>query len=165
MGTNKKSNRATEEQQYNKQITAIPVYITGSIQLEGETYTPQQLVAIPQAALLALQQVDAATLALQQKRQAALEAVDTARTTSASLHAYLIGAHGKTSAILTAFGFTPAAPVVKSVQVKANAVLRGAATRKDRHTMGPKQKAEIKAPPVTIEAQATVAPVGTPPKP
>jgi hypothetical protein len=141
------------------------VYITGSIQLGGQTYTPQQLVAIPEAALLALQQVDAATLALQQKRAAALEAVTVARTTSSALHAYLIGTHGKTSAILTAFGFTPAAPVVKSTQVKASAVLRGAATRKERHTMGPKQKADIQAPPVTIEAQAAVAPVVTPPKP
>jgi hypothetical protein len=31
--------------------------------------------------------------------------------------------------------------------------------------MGPKQKADIQAPPVTIEAQATAAPVVTPPKP
>ena len=164
MPTKQKSNRATEEQQYNKEITAIPVYITGPIQMEGQTYTPQELVAIPQAALLALQQVDAAQLTLQQKRAAA-EAVGVARTTSAALHAYLIGAHGKTSAILTAFGFTPATPVVKSVTVKASAVLRGAATRKERHTMGPKQKADIQAPPVTIEAQATVAPGVTPPKP
>ncbi len=165
MATNKKINRATEEQQYNKQIAAIPVYITGPIQMEGQTYTPQQLVAIPQAALLALQQVDAATLALAQKRAAAVQAVGVARATSAALHAYLIGAHGKTSAILTAFGFAPAVPVVKTVKVKASAVLRGAATRAERHTMGPKQKAEIKAPPVTIEAQATVAPVLPPPKP
>ena len=151
-----KMNRASEEQLYNKEITAITTYIKAPISLNGAPpQTPQQLVAIPQAAVDALQAVDAAEVDLKQKRATATAALIAARALTDGLHAYAIASYGKSSPMLAQWGFTPETPVVKSVAVKAMAVAKGANTRVERHTMGTRQKAKIRG----------SAPVAPPPPP
>jgi hypothetical protein len=69
--------------------------------------------------------------------------------------------------VLTDFGLTPRKPAVVSPEKKAAAVAKAKATREMRHTMGPKQKAQIKAPtaaptPAPAAAPATPAATTTP---
>jgi hypothetical protein len=58
---------------------------------------------------------------------------------------------------LQKFGFTPAKARRPSAAAKAAGVVKAQATRKARGTMGKKQKAKIKAAPMTVETVAVPA--------
>ena len=77
----------------------------------------------------------------------------------------LLVTYGNAPATLADYGLAPRkGPTPQSANVKAAAVAKRAATRTARHTMGKKQKAEIKgAEPVTTgSAPATAAPASPP---
>ena len=81
-----------------------------------------------------------------------------AHQTLALLKAYILLTAGiEAPAILQDCGLTPPKTPVKTVKVKANAVLRGARTRRLRHTMTKAQRRAIQAPPVADIAPAQLA--------
>jgi hypothetical protein len=90
-----------------------------------------------------------------------------ARQTLTLLRDYiLLTAGNDAAAILQDCGLTAPKTPVKTVKVKAKAVLRGAQTRVLRHTMTKAERKAIQAPPVTdIEATALALPPAPPAKP
>jgi hypothetical protein len=79
---------------------------------------------------------------------------------------YIVLTSGNEAAtVLQDCGLTPPKTPVKTVKVKANAVLRGAETRKLRHTMTKAEKKALQAPPVVdVEPAALALPAATPSK-
>jgi hypothetical protein len=64
-------------------------------------------------------------------------------TRLAALHTYLAATLGAASPTLVHFGFEPRKPPKRTVRAKAVVVAKSLATRAQRHTMGPRQKAQI----------------------
>jgi hypothetical protein len=79
-----------------------------------------------------------------------------------SIRSILQGRFGKEGPSLASFGFNPAKAPKKSVETKAAAVAKTAATRKARHTMGTVQKKAVSGDVVGITVTPLVAP---PPQP
>ena len=145
-----------------------------SILIGGTTYTVPTLKAVFQADIDAINAADAAgTQWKEQVVKAQATRAESARVRSA-LRTYLIGQYGADAVgILEDFGFSPPkSPGPKTVGMKAQAVERGAATRKARHTMGKNQKKAVKgtittivtdpAPPVSPPAPTPVASAPSP---
>ena len=143
MQGNTRNSRADEILLFTKIATGVNHNVTSPILLGGQSTTPAQLVAVFTDAVQASTDLDAARLVYQQKLKAQQAAFATAYTTELTLKSYVYGVYGKDNPVVTQFGFTVAKAGVKSVQVKAEASLKSAATRVARHTMGPKQKAGI----------------------
>jgi hypothetical protein len=143
MAKGSKQSEAAELQGYAKVVLGVNQNITSAILLGGQTKSPAQIVAVFTGAIQASTDLDAAKLSYQQKLAARDAAFAAADTTEEQLKSYVMGAYGKTNPVVTTFGFPVAKPTVRSVKVKADAITKAAATREARHTMGPKQKAEI----------------------
>jgi hypothetical protein len=161
MGNVHKQSRATDVVRFQAATAGVTKNITTPIQLDGQTMTPQAINAAFNNAIQADQDLDAVRAQEEAQLQARNAAVITALALLAALLRYAQGIYGKTSPTLQDFGFPLSKPAVKTVKVKAQAVELSAETRKLRHTMGSKQKAEIKAQPVTAGA-APVAAEATP---
>jgi hypothetical protein len=87
---------------------------------------------------------------------AARTANATARAIFLAVKAWALVEHGDDTTMLTALGVAPPAKKAPDVMTKAAAVVKQAATRVQRHTMGKKQKA-------ALSAEAPAAPVATAP--
>jgi hypothetical protein len=61
----------------------------------------------------------------------------------AALQTYLVATLGAGSQTLVHFGFEPRKPPKRTVRAKAAAAVKSRATRAERHTIGPRQKAAI----------------------
>jgi hypothetical protein len=72
----------------------------------------------------------------------------------AGLRNYLLVLYSETSSEFRSFGFKPRAVATKSVEAKANAVVKSRATRQARHTKGRRQKMAIVG---TIEVAPSVS--------
>jgi hypothetical protein len=99
-------------------------------------------------------------MAVQTKRTV----LTTTAPTVAGLRQALLVMFGGSIDTLAEFGLKPRkAPAVVPPEEKAAAVQKGQATRKARHTMGPKRKAKIKG--VVAETAPATPPTATPPAP
>ncbi len=156
-----------------KAMAAVDKYLSniGPMTFDGTSYTPASLKAVFQADTDAINAADAQhtqwkqlllTVALTHKNVAAMRRW---------LRGFVLSFFGSQApAVLGDFGLpTPKARTAKSVVTKAVAVAKMRATRKARHTLGSKQKQEIKGTvdvPAIVEAlqnQGTPAPA--PPEP
>ena len=79
-----------------------------------------------------------------------------------NIRSILQGRFGKAAPALTSFGFSPAKSPKKTVETKAAAAVKTAATREARHTMGKVQKKTVKGDVVAIAVTPLVA---SPPQP
>ena len=145
-------------------INGLPTLNVTEYTLGGKAFAKTDLNAVFQA------YVDAANASATAKKssQNAIDAEDaagvTARSTRALLQTFLKSHFGKTSPELTTFGFAPNKTAKKTVEVKAVAVERAAATRKARNTMGKKQKKKIRGT-VTVLASEVGEATSTPEEP
>lgn len=157
LATKSNTTRAAEVLGFTKVINGINIHVTAPILLGGQSTTGAQLVTVFTAANQAATDLEAAKAAYQQKLAAQRAAFAIAKTTEAGLKSYVQGAYGKGSAIVVDFGWSVFAAPVKTAQVKADAVTKSAATRKERHTMGSKQKSSIHGVVATPDASPAVA--------
>jgi len=131
----------------------------------GTTYTVPQLEAQIET-FLAAQTLTVTTSNAFHAAVAAEKASNVAATAFRSqVEAYAISRYGKTSALLSQLGFTPAKAKKTTAAIKAVAVLKVKATRKARNTMGKKQKLVIKGtvdPSIAASLAGTAAPVAEP---
>jgi hypothetical protein len=172
-----KKNRLTTQAADGRIIAGIKkdLQTVSSLPLGGDTYTPTSLVAFIQS------RIDAANAVAIAKANwlsavATYEALDTKGTVVVhDLKQYVMGAFGKTSPQLADFGFSAPKTATQTPEEKAAAVVKRAATRKARGTMGPKAKlavtgetaaAKPAAPLTPVPVAATPVPVtATPPTP
>jgi hypothetical protein len=120
-----------------------------SLTIGGATYTPAQIVQIFTDRIASNKAAEAATAA----KAAAIKADRDKRAAFASVvKAYrrmLEGMFSDSPDTLAAFGLAPIKVASKTVAVKSDAIAKSLATREARHTMGPKQKANIHGTPAS----------------
>jgi|CZKU01.1.fsa_nt_gi hypothetical protein len=156
------SNNRTTIKTRNTGVSAgIDKHIPSPILIGGVTYTPPELKAVFVAQTAALAASDAAHNQWLDEVQAERDASKEANAVYSLLRSFLIGQYGTgANAILNDFGMTtPKAGGPKTVQVKAEAVVKGKATRAARHTMGSVQRKAVTG---TTVAATTTTPT-TPP--
>ena len=170
MNTNLET-KATLEQRIRGLIAGTQKHPpTGSLTVDGVTYTATALVQLFQSLADALAAVDAAKAswqnALTQRRTLQTQVFPVIRGYSS----LLLAANGNAPATLADYGLTPRkakTPLSTEAQAEANAKI--AATRKARNTMGAQQKKQVKgtvptaptppqAPPATTSPPPTTAP-------
>jgi hypothetical protein len=160
-----------------KAIEGVDKYFATATDLlvGGTTYTPASLKAVLQKEIDVLKAIDAARAAVKQQVAGAVAVRASARTARRALRQYIVGSYGAQAVqMLEDFGMSRR-PKAKTVEVKAQAIAKGQATREARHTMGSKQKSLIKGAPqpqpaTTGSSSQGTAPGnpasnGTPPKP
>ncbi len=159
-----KINRTTQQDRDRKSIVAIQKYLMqlASMLVAGVAYTPAQFIALLQkdidladAASNAREDLRVAAGAARQQREAMTPIL-------AGFRAFLENMFTDPSKIAE-FGFLPRTRSKPKAETAATAVKKRAATRAARHTMGPKQKQDIKgtvpaAPPTPAPASPPVAP-------
>jgi hypothetical protein len=138
-------------------MAGIDKHITSSITISRTAYTPAELKAVFQSQITA---IDANQSLRKQLADGVANAKALAKTldnTFQLLRSALIAQYGKNAnAILSDFGMTtPKTLGAKTVEAKAIAQAKRAATRAARHTMGAVQKKAVKGDVVGI----TVTPV------
>jgi hypothetical protein len=140
-----KTNQTTVQTRDAQIVAGIGKHLQNvpSISLLGTSYAPGDLTKAFQAQISAL-----ATLAALKAQVTA--AVAAARTQdvdlsalSTALKTYLVNEYGKASPVLGDFGFAPHKVAPRNPVNKVIAAERLRATRKERGTMGPVQKAKI----------------------
>jgi hypothetical protein len=170
MSTETPSNKPTLVSRHVALVTALQAAPETDFALGGKTYPKATLlaqlstyVAAHQAAGTAKQQWQKAV----GEQKAALEAT---RPIRAQLKTLFQAKLGKTNPDITTYGFDPAKTPKRTVKTLATAVAKSKATRTARHTLGKKQKAEIKglepsaapATPPTASTPIAASPVAAP---
>jgi hypothetical protein len=167
-----KQNKAQSLSRDRTVIAAIAEHFTSSavLTLDGQSYKAKELQQLLQ------DQMDtvAAAEAVKAKWRTAVAAARAKTATVAgvmpALRRHVISTYGANSQVMADFGFTQKLGQA-TAEVKAAAVVKRAATRAARGTMGKKQKAKITGivPPATIASAATASTApqsnGTAPKP
>lgn len=133
-----------------------------SLPLGGTTYTPVDLVKLVQSRIDSANTTSTtkanwhSTVVADKTLNAQLTPVIRA------LRQYVINVYGASSPVLADFGFAPPKKATRTPEQKAASAAKAAATRKARHTMGPKQKKNVKGgvtgvviTPVTAQPTAT----------
>jgi hypothetical protein len=127
--------------------TAVPAMLSGlgthfkdtdSLKLGGETVKVKDLKALLEENIALTKTVASAEAKVKTTRATLKESNKVVRTRRASLHRVLLGQHGEGSAILVDFGFVKKPK--KSVETKAQAVVKSRETRKLLGTKGKRQK-------------------------
>jgi hypothetical protein len=130
------------------------------IPLDGDTYTPQSLVAFIQSRIDANNKVltTKAAWADATKTYKALNTKGSAVVRA--LRSFVVGMYGEQSPKLADFGFTPSKRATQTADQKAAAAAKRKATREARGTTSKKQKSKIHG--TVTPAQAAAAGNGTP---
>jgi hypothetical protein len=153
-------NKAKANTRNQQLMTALSNHFKSSdlITLDGTPYKARELQQLLQDHVDAQKAADAITSKWH-------TAVTAARAQGAkvdgvlpNLRTFLINAYGASSQIVADFGFTPKARAT-TIEAQATGVLKRAATRKARGTMGKKQKSKITG--VVTPATTTTAPDAT----
>jgi hypothetical protein len=129
-----------------------------SIVLGGVAYPPSDVVKLLQEQIDAAPVTSAAKAAFHQAVSAERSAGVKADAVYLALKAKVLSDFKNDPSILDDFGMAHTTPQVPSAETVAKAVAKRASTRKARHTMGPRQKAEIKGdvpatPPPAVKPQ------------
>ncbi len=157
-----KINRSTQQDRARKAIAAIQKYLMqlASMYVAGVSYTPTQFIALLQKEV---DLEDAASNSREDLRVAAAAA----RQQRATMVPIMVGFRAFLQNMFTdpstiaEFGFSPRSRSKTTVEVKTAAVNKRAATRAARHTMGPKQKKDVKGT-VAATEPATTSPAPAP---
>ncbi len=131
--------------------TAFPT--GGSLVVNGKTATQAQLVQLCQAAIAPMAAAADAKAAFLIAKAANEAAVPGSKELFQQLKGALIGTLGRKNPELAKFGLAPHAPKALTPEQKQIRSAKAKVTRQKRHTLGPRQKAGIKAdgvPTVTI---------------
>jgi hypothetical protein len=142
MGTNK--NKATRQNSNRKIVSAIKKHLSGSVTLEGVKYAPAKLAKMFQDGIDVADATDAASKAWHAAvatEQASTQGLSSAQTL---LRNYVSATYGEASTVFSDFGFVPRAVRTVNAATKAEAVQKREATRAARHTMGKREKLDVK---------------------
>ena len=133
----------------------------GQLTLGGEMFTAQALIQVLQSLGDALSGVDTAKASWKGALKNLADVRAKVGPTIKAYRSWVIATYGNAPAILADFGITPPkAPAPLTADRLAIAVARRKATRAARHTLGPKQKKDIKG-----TVPATAPPNGAPQAP
>src|SRR5580698_1403857 len=110
---------------------------TTSVTLLGSSFTPAQITSKLQSIVTLRSDVDAAKAATKAKLAAEASQLPALRDLMTAFESYLRGAYGSQPDVLADFGLRPKkVRPPASVEAKAAAVAKRAATRAARHTLG-----------------------------
>ncbi len=150
--------RITALKQYGQNVTQIPI--------NGQPYAPLDLEGIYQKGIDDRTQTQAKRAEVHNLVTETRQDDAVRRVIDAGLRSWVVGTFGTNSQAMVDFGFPPPRARKTKAETKAQAVQKGQATRKARHTMGKKQKAIIKGSvpeaPTPPEPQPTGDPTGGP---
>jgi hypothetical protein len=161
MGTNK--NKATRQNGNRKIVGAIQKHLSESVTLSGVKYTPAKLAKMFQNGIDIADATDVASkawhtaVATEKAKTQELSGVQT------SLRDHVRATFGAASTEFADFGFTPKAVRAVDAKTKADAVVKRAATRVARNTMG--KRAKLKVTGATAAAAGSIAAPATPAAP
>ncbi len=154
-------------------IAGAEKHLTGATQVAilGSSFTPAEITTKLQSLVTLRTDVDAAKAATKAKIAAESANMPSLLTFMSALRTYVKAAYGGSPDVLADFGITPKVRVPLTVEAKAAAAAKRAATRAARHTMGKQQKKEVMGDvtgvivtPITAASPAVAAPVSpTPP--
>ena len=153
--------------------TAKVLTSTTSVTFLGSSFTPAQVTSKLQSMVTLRSDVDAAKAATKAKLAAEASQWPALRGFMTAYESYLRGVYGSQPDVLAEFGLQPKkVRTPATVQAKAAAVAKRAATRAARHTMGSVQKQAVKGDvtgvvvtPVTSASAPTVTTPGNPSAP
>jgi hypothetical protein len=159
-------NKTTRADAIRKVCAGLTKYYSkATLVLAGTSYTPAALQKFLQSDI---DDNDASS----QARAEWLNAVKVAQDTNASTDPVLRAINAMVSSqyaeasnadtVFADFGYTPRKKVVKTVATKAAAVAKSTATRAARHTMGKRQKADVKGTLPVTEAEGASASASPP---
>jgi hypothetical protein len=117
---------------------------TTQVAFMGSSFTPAQITSSLQAIVNLRSDVDAANATAKEKLADEATQLPALRAFMSAFVSYVKVAFGTSPAALADFGVTPKARVPLTVEEKAAAAAKRAATRAARHTMGSTQKKGIK---------------------
>ena len=165
----KKENKATVVTSATQLIAGVTKrFATGTqVSFAGGSFTPAQITSKLQALVTLRTDVDTAKASTKAKLAAESADAPALRTFMSALVAYVKAVYGTQPDVLADFGLTPKAPrTTPTIEDKAAAAAKRTATRAARHTMGSKQKPDVKGAVtgVTITPVSALQPVvATPP--
>jgi hypothetical protein len=156
--------RVAVEARYQTLATALLANFesTDSLSLAGGTYLVSDLVSRLQGAIAAEEKAKVAKNQWLTDVKSARQGESDLAPVLKGIHRVLEGRYGEDSPKLAEFGFAPRKRTQPSTETKADAVVKRAATRKARHTMGKKQRLTVKAP---VDASVPAVPTTTTPAP
>jgi hypothetical protein len=133
-----------------------------SLSFGGATFTPAQLIETLQALVDLHQAVDDARTALNAKIVEEVAKAPPLRSVATAFATFVKATFGNSPDTLADFGLKPRkASVPRTIEQNAAAAAKRKATRAVRHTMGTKQKKQLKGTVTTIVAPAA-SPASTP---
>jgi hypothetical protein len=148
-------------------IAGTDKHLTSATQvlLAGGSFTPAEVTAKLQSLVKLRTDVDAAKATTQAKLAAEKADMPALRIFMDAYATFVRAAFGTQPDVLADFGLQPKTRAPLTVEAKAAAVAKRAATRAARHTMGSKQRKDIKGAVtgVTITPQVSSPPVATAP--
>jgi hypothetical protein len=137
----------------------------GALFIKGVSYKPADLALPLQARIDSANRVLAAKAAWSEAVQADRDEQAKSKTFVSDLRQALKVAFGGSIEALATFGLTPRKTPVLTPEQRTAAAEKAKATRAARHTMGPKQKAQIKGTVAPAATPATPAPAAAPATP
>jgi hypothetical protein len=140
-------NRSTIQARDTKAVSGVQQHLSNvpSIVLLGTSYTPPELVALFQRQLASIDACNTARASLRDAAQAERDLGKHVAKVHRALRHYVINLKGDQATLLADFGLAPPkVPAPRTAEQKALAAERNKATRAARHTMGKKQKKNIK---------------------
>jgi hypothetical protein len=155
--TSETSNKPTLVSRYQALAAALQGMPDAEFVLGGKTYAKATLVALLTGYVTATEAVKPARQQWQKAIGDAKAALATAKPVRALLKTYLQGKLGKASPDLATYGFDPTRPPKTTVAGKASGVVKSAATRSARNTMGTQQKKTVKGDVVGVELTPVTA--------
>jgi hypothetical protein len=133
-----------------KRLVNVP-----SLFVAGVTYTPSSLTTLFQSIVDRAAAVATAETQLRDARKALRDVLGTTVMVAVGFRHAMRNMFGEQAEALADFGLAPPRVHTPTVEQKASSVAKGKATRQARHTMGKKQKAEIKG---SVSTPTPVAP-------
>ncbi|HEV3189930.1 MAG TPA: hypothetical protein VGY54_05500 [Polyangiaceae bacterium] len=117
---------------------------SAQVTFAGSSFTPAQITTKLQQVVTLRDDVDAAKASTKAKIVAEKADMPALRTFMSALLSFVKATFGNSPDVLAAFGVHPKARVPLTVEAKAAAAAKRKATRAARHTMGAKQKKDVR---------------------
>jgi hypothetical protein len=154
--TTRVRNKTSRQVQLQKVLSGLAKHYTNvTLTLGGASYPEVDLAKLVQQDLDAMTASATAAAALATVVQSERDAHAKVDPVLRLLKSYVISQFGDTqvaSSVLADFGYSPRKSTKPTVATKAEALVKTEATRKERHTLGPKQKAQITGTPPVVPA-------------
>ena len=159
MSTTKSTSHGTLKNRDTSVMKGIDKHLTTNFTIAGTTYTPAELKALFQSEITAIEASDALRKSLTDSVQNVKTVGATVKEAYLLLRGGLITLYGrKANAVLNDFGMQiPKASGPQTVEAKALAKAKSAATRVARHTLGSAQKKAVTGNVVGITTTPVVA--------